>query len=189
MLNPRLFIGSLFQFNTVTATPALEQSIGASTIGSDDSTGNGTPASFTGATIQFRMTGEKFEGNFPSATLDDFTYDSPGNQAKCTTVPLFTERRIIAGELSSDSATTSPLTAFVKMSRGPHAVASREPVRTFPSALTPAKLVISIRSRSGLCAPRRLVRVVEGSSYLSIAPAFEIATSVPPPLTQVANSF
>src|SRR5215469_1072762 len=120
MVSPKLSIVSLFQFSTVTAAPEREQRIGASTIGSDDSTGNWTPASFTGATIQFRMMGEKPEGNFPSATLDDFMYDNPGNQVKCTTIPLFTVRRIIAGELSSNCATTSPSTAFTKMSRGPH---------------------------------------------------------------------
>ena len=63
-VNSRLFNGSLFQFNTVTAAPTLEQSIGVSTIGSEASTGTWIPASLTGATIQFRITAEKFHGNF-----------------------------------------------------------------------------------------------------------------------------
>ena len=72
-VNPKFFTGSLFQFSNVTAAPTFEQSIGVSTIGSDASTGNWIPASLTGATIQLRMTGEKFQGNLPLAPLDDFT--------------------------------------------------------------------------------------------------------------------
>src|SRR4029077_2528885 len=71
-VNSRSFNGSLFQFSTVTAAPVLEHSIGVSTIGSEASTGTWILASFTGATIQFRRTAEKFHGNLPLATLDDF---------------------------------------------------------------------------------------------------------------------
>ncbi len=73
MVNFKLFTGSLFQFSSVMAVPTVEESIGVSTIGSEASTGNWTPASRTGATIQFRMTGEKFHGNFPLARLADFS--------------------------------------------------------------------------------------------------------------------
>src|SRR5437762_1468538 len=146
MVSPKCFTGSLFQFSRVTAAPTLEQSIGVSTIGSDACTCNWIPESFTGATIQFRMTGEKSQGNFPPAALDDFTYESPGNQVKCTTVPLLTARRRIAGEPSSKCATTSPLTEFTRVSRGPHAVASTELACTFPSAFTAPRFGMSTRS-------------------------------------------
>src|SRR5205823_2879442 len=186
-VSPKLFTGSLFQFSSVTAAPAFEQSIGVSTIASDASTGSSIPASLTGAVIQSRIIGEKFHGNLPVAVLDDFTYDSPGNQVKCTTVPLLTVRRTIAGELSSKRATTSRLTEFTRVSRGPQAIASTAGDCTLPSGLRAPRFGMSALSRSGLCALRRLAIMVDGSSYRSIAPAFEIATSVPPASTQVAN--
>src|SRR5689334_7933275 len=188
MVNFKLFTGSLFQFSSVMAVPAVEESIGVSTIGSEASTGNWTPASRTGATIQSRITGEKFHGNFPPARLDDFTYDRPGSHVKCTTAPLPVVRRTIAGEPSPKWTITAPLGESASVSRGPQAIACMEPACTFPTALTDSRFGMSSRSRSGLWLPLRPAIMPDGSSYRSAAPAFEIETRVPPRSTHLDSS-